>query len=352
MHTKSSINIKPVSGNSEVHNLRTGNNAKLNYIRQDRTHLNKSWVQESVTDARKRIEETYKNAVGQKMQEKATPIREGVVNLGKDQNIDTLTSLSDKLKEHFGIKTIQIHIHEDEGYHQSKYDKEGKEIKWKQNRHAHIVFDWTDEKGKSLKLNKGDMADMQTIVAKELGMERGQSSDRKHLNAMEYKLQEMEKDALQLKKDMKQLQAAIKAEKYGETIKKGASEGLKRLVGLDAASKFQKQLKSLKNEYSELSEYADATTKERDKLKEENASVYQVIRDKAIAEQENREKTKKMEEMEKRLKSLAGVEKQAAIWKNNCLKIVKGEVSIDAAKEFMIKEGYIKPQGRSRGIGS
>ena len=43
-----------------------------------------------------------------------------------------------------------------------------------------MIFDWTDgETGRTRKLNKQDMAEMQTILAECLGMERGISSDRK-----------------------------------------------------------------------------------------------------------------------------------------------------------------------------
>lgn len=50
-----------------------------------------------------------------------------------------------------------------------------------------MVFDWTQEDGRSIKLNKQDMVQMQTILAECLGMERGVSSDAKHLSAIQYK---------------------------------------------------------------------------------------------------------------------------------------------------------------------
>ena len=186
MHKLSSINIKPVSGNSEKHNERTGK--RLDYVRYDLTNQNVSWSIESLGNARKRIEETYRNSTGQKMQARSTPIREGVVNLGKSQDLNTIKNLCSDLEREFKIKAIQIHVHEDEGHHRVKSGE------WKQNRHAHILFDWTDQHGKSIKLNKADMAKMQTIVADSLGMERGQSSNRKHKSAMAYKIEQMEKD--------------------------------------------------------------------------------------------------------------------------------------------------------------
>ena len=76
-----------------------------------------------------------------------------------------------------------LHTHKDEGADVWDGNKEA----WKPNYHAHMVFDWTQEDGRSIKLNKQDMVQMQTILAECLGMERGVSSDAKHLSAIQYK---------------------------------------------------------------------------------------------------------------------------------------------------------------------
>ena len=91
-------------------------------------------------------------------------------------------------KERFGIEAFQIHIHKDEGYMNAK--------QWTPNLHAHVVFDWTQPNGKSVRLSRDDMAELQTIASEALGMERGVSSDRKHLSAMQYKT-ECAKEQLQ-----------------------------------------------------------------------------------------------------------------------------------------------------------
>jgi myosin heavy subunit len=75
-------------------------------------------------------------------------------------------------------------MHKDEGYMNSK--------EWTPNLHAHIVFDWTQNTGKSCKLYKPDMSEMQGVLAECLGMERGISSDKKHLSAVQYKIQQEE----------------------------------------------------------------------------------------------------------------------------------------------------------------
>lgn len=71
-----------------------------------------------------------------------------------------LVKMCERIEEEFGVKMMQIHLHEDEG-HQNRVSGE-----FKQNRHAHIVFNWMNEDiGKSIKLKKHHMAQMQTIVA-------------------------------------------------------------------------------------------------------------------------------------------------------------------------------------------
>lgn len=136
------------------------------------------------------------------MQKKATPIREGVIVISEDTTLRQLQNLAEKLEERFGVHAFQIYTHKDEGA--NAWD--GREEAWKPNYHAHMIFDWTDgHTGKTVKLNKHDMAEMQTITAECLNMERGVSSDRKHLSAMQYKNQMETEKAEQLQKDIEQL---------------------------------------------------------------------------------------------------------------------------------------------------
>ncbi|MFK1891909.1 plasmid recombination protein, partial [Bacteroides fragilis] len=177
---QTSIHIEPCNiGSSERHNLRS---KELDYIRPDLSHLNESWTKQEIMPCLENIKARYKQTTGQNMQKKATPIREGVVVIEPGTSMQQLKKFADKLHERWGIKTIQIHIHKDEGY--TPEDKPGD---WKPNLHAHMIFDWTDDSGKSLKLKKQDLAEMQTVLAECLNMERGVSSDRKHLNSIQYK---------------------------------------------------------------------------------------------------------------------------------------------------------------------
>lgn len=196
---KTSINIQPMKNGSEIHNTRRKD---LDYVRAELSHLNESWTDpryqdKSISEIRKDIENRYKQTVGQKMQEKAKPLREGVVVIDENTTMEQLQTLARKMEEAFGIKTIQIHIHRDEGFQNAK--------EWKPNLHAHMLFDWTQDNGKSLNLKRNSMSELQTLVAETLGMERGVSSDRKHLSAIQYKIQAEEARLQKLEEDNKAL---------------------------------------------------------------------------------------------------------------------------------------------------
>lgn len=151
-------------GSSERHNLRS---KELDYIRPELTHRNEQWVECSIAEVHRDITEKYKEATGQGLQKKATPIREGVIVISEETTIQQLQDLAEKLEERFGVHAFQIYTHKDEGA--NVWD--GKEEAWKPNYHAHMIFDWTDgHTGKTVKLNRHDMAEMQTITAECLNM--------------------------------------------------------------------------------------------------------------------------------------------------------------------------------------
>lgn len=184
--SKSSIHIVPVKAGSEKHNQRE---KELSYVRSDLSHLNSSFVVKSIREAKEFTEKNCKEKTGRTMQAKATPIREGVLLIGQHHTAEHLKKLATSIEERFGIKTIQGYCHKDEG-HKDKITQE-----WKPNYHAHMVFDWTDHNtGKSIKMSRDDMAELQTLVADSLGLERGVSSSKEHLNAIQYKSQQEQKD--------------------------------------------------------------------------------------------------------------------------------------------------------------
>ena len=68
-------------GSSERHNLRS---KELDYIRPELTHRNEQWVECSIAEVHRDITEKYKEATGQGLQKKATPIREGVIVISEE----------------------------------------------------------------------------------------------------------------------------------------------------------------------------------------------------------------------------------------------------------------------------
>ena len=199
--SKTSIHIEPCKiGSSEAHNQRLKH---LDYVRPELSKLNESWV--GVADLPAHLNDLktlVKEKTGRSMQAKATPIREGVIVIKQDTTIAQLRGLADAIEQRWGIKTLQIYTHMDEGH----TDSEGS---WKPNLHAHIVFDWVDHtSGKSIKLSRQDMAEMQTMVADCLEMERGESSDLKHLGAIQYKTQAEEQRLRTLKDKIAQEELA------------------------------------------------------------------------------------------------------------------------------------------------
>ena len=203
---KASIHINPIKSSSEIHNKRLKD---FDYIRKDLSEKNEMWEERSITEVRKEIEEKYFRSVGQKMQKTAEPIREGVVLLNPEHTMEDLFRLKEKLYEKLGIKTFQIYIHRDEGHWKSE---EKLKQHWAPNLHAHMVFDWTDTKGKSLRLNRKEMSQIQDIVAETLDMERGQRATvtgRKHLNPLEYKAKIMLDKIIEIEKKEKDLQEQL-----------------------------------------------------------------------------------------------------------------------------------------------
>lgn len=259
--SKTSIHIEPCKiGSSEQHNQRLKH---LDYVRPDLSHQNERWV--GVADLPAHLDNLktlVKDKTGRSMQAKATPIREGVIVIKQDTTIAQLRGLADAIEQRWGIKTLQIYTHKDEGH----TDSDGS---WKPNLHAHIVFDWVNhDTGKSIKLSKQDMAEMQTMVADCLEMVRGESSDIKHLGAIQYKTQAEEQRLRTLKeKTMKEEQAREQAQAKAKEVEQKASKQIiadnKMLVGF--ATDWKKAFKASE----ERRERITALRIEEDNLREE-----------------------------------------------------------------------------------
>ena len=311
MAKQTSINVQPVKGGSEEHNKRK---KKLDYVRKDLSHLNEYWECDTQANRLANIKALYQSKTGQKMQAKATPIREGVVVIQQSTTMEDLHRLADAYRDRLGVEVFQIAIHRDEGYQNSK--------EWKPNLHAHLVFDWTNhETGKSVKLNRQKMAEMQTITAEVLGMERGKSSEKKHLTAQQYKAEAEAQRAEQLQEQVAAL-SKTKAAKEAtiDTIKTVGKYVVDAVTGKAKAKENALQERVTKLEVQ--------LPTEREKGRQEGGKqVLQAILSAARLKLEDLtpenigkrwrlwfDKAKSLEQEVKQLKKAAEAQKEAAYW--------------------------------------
>lgn len=246
----SSINIQPSSGNATIHNERIFDVAYA--LKSD--DVNEYHRIASITQTRQAIYEDYKLHHGRKLNTKATPIREAVVNLNEHHTMKDLIKLSEMLESKYKMKVLHIAIHRDEGH----IDKDGKE---KINYHAHIVFSNYDfDKHITIKRDKQVMRELQTDVAKSLGMERGkENSNKQRLDHRQYKraMQEVEEKTKDLKSELKEVKTENKTLKEEVYNFKEMQKKITQLEELNSSQKrelhqLNSQVKNNKAEFETL----------------------------------------------------------------------------------------------------
>ena len=265
---KTCIHFDPVKSASEIHNWRM---KELDYVIKELTPNNEHWVDpryegKTIADIRKDIAERYQATVGQKMQTKAVPLREAVIVIKPDTTMADLQLLASQLEKEFGIKCIQIHIHRDEGFSKSDSDPS------KLNLHAHFVADWTHDNGTSLRLGRQDTSRMQTIAAECLRMERGSSSNVKHLNAVQYK----EKKALE---NISSLRSLVRKSFLSKNAKTALYEKIDRLVEELKADPLNIELQQQVEQLTEKVLQLQADIERRKQLHEQDQKVISALRD-------------------------------------------------------------------------
>ena len=277
---KTSIHFDPVKSGSEIHNWRM---KELDYVIKDLTQNDEHWINpryegKTLADIRNEIAERYHAHVGQKMQAKAVPIREAVIVIKPDTTMADLQLLAKQFENEFGIKCIQIHIHRDEGF--SKTDPDPSNL----NLHAHFVADWTHDNGTSLRLNPQDTSRMQTIGAECLKMERGSSSNVKHLNAIQYK----EKKALE---NISSLRSLVRKSFLSKSAKTALYEKIDQLVENLKADplniQLQQQVEQLTNKVTQL----QADIERRKQQREQDQKTISTLREENMQLRQNNEKS-------------------------------------------------------------
>ena len=245
--SKSSDHVKPCNiEQSERHNRRDAEylaslNPRTLYVRTELSHNNESYVVPDLKGVTLQqhydaIKAMVKQKTGRAMQEKkvtvigkngkpkerngSSPIRESVVNIKPDTTMADLQKYTGKVCQRWGVRAIQIHIHRDEGHYTNPDDPST----WQPNLHAHIIWDWMNhETGKSFKLGKKDMEELQDMAAETLEMERGKRKSEtgaEHLERNDYIIQKQEEekkknqvDIEKQKKEKLENQTAIEKQK-------------------------------------------------------------------------------------------------------------------------------------------
>lgn len=232
------------------------------------------------------------------MQKKATPIREAVVVVKENTTMNELKRLAEEFRKRWGIDTFQIHLHKDEGHWRNG--------EWKGNYHAHLVTDFIDHStGKSIKLNRQDMSEMQTMAAVILNMERGTSSEKKHLSAIQFKIKAEQERLKSLENEIKEARELISSDfkpkknilgvyKQKEVEKLLKTLKMAQIEINQAQSKLNKlqndsakQFKAMNEEITRLqSEVKSLKADNREMIKDEN--YYQAIRQEYLKRQQEK----------------------------------------------------------------
>ena len=226
---KASDHVKPCNiEQSERHNRRDADyiaslNPRTLYVRTELSHNNESYVVPDLKGVTLQqhydaIKAMVKQKTGRAMQEKkvtiigkngkpkerngSSPIRESVVNIKPDTTMSDLQKYTEKVCQRWGVRAIQIHIHKDEGHYTNPDDPST----WQPNLHAHIIWDWMNhETGKSFKLGKKDMEELQDMAAETLEMERGKRKSEtgaEHLERNDFIIQKQENQIEELQKSI------------------------------------------------------------------------------------------------------------------------------------------------------
>ena len=258
MAKKTSIHVCAAKYGAEKHNRRE---KEMEHVHPEYSHLNKSWEAsdfKSVADEIRKAKERYsqkhfcRKAVidengnkvwgidtskPKKMPKNSEPIREGVAVITETTSMEQMQQLAQQIEQRWGIKTIGIWAHLDEGHEHLVTDKDHQQGKYLDtpegntiflwNHHAHYLFDWTNhETGQCINLNRHDMSELQDMLANTFKMERGKKSDKKWRDAHTFKA---EQEQLQAKEAAEYVERK-KAE--SNALKKAIDDGNKKLAKL------------------------------------------------------------------------------------------------------------------------
>ena len=327
MATKSSIHIKPCNiASSEAHNRRTAE--YMRNIGESRIYVvpelstdNKQWINPDFGTPELRthydnIKQMVKEKTGRAMQEKererkgkngkiikvagCSPIREGVLLIRPDTTLADVRKFGEECQRRWGITPLQIFLHKDEGHwlngQPEAEDKESFQVgnRWfKQNYHAHVVFDWMNhETGKSRKLNDEDMATMQTLASDILLMERGQAktvTGKEHLERNDFIIEKQKAELQRIEEtkrhkeqqvslaeqELKQVKAEIRTDKLKSAatdVATAITSGVGSLFGSGKLKDLEQANESLRYEISKRDKSIDNLKVQMQQMQEQHGN--------------------------------------------------------------------------------
>ena len=252
---KTGIHIKPCNtGSAEAHNRRDkaylerldASGKKTYDIFRDETHLNRSWVSpdyqgRTLPEIMENLRREVKEKTGRAMQDKATPIREGVCPILPTTQLSEFQPVVDWYAAH-GAAVISIDLHHDEG-HTDPITGERKH-----NHHAHLIVDYIDHRtGRSVKLTKDDISQLQGVVADALRMERGTAKTEtgaEHLAAQEYREKKAGENAARLESKVAELaEKGLKLQEYVDNLEQREAAAREKTEAAEKAAS-REQLRS------------------------------------------------------------------------------------------------------------
>jgi chromosome segregation ATPase len=187
-------------------------------------------------------------------------------------------AIARKVEEQTGVVCLGIWIHRDEGHARSRFHPDEP---YQCNNHIHILWDCQNPiTGKAIPIKKQDLRDMQDIAANALRMERGNPAEltkKKHIESGTYKVQQLEEEIKQLKKEKTGLVAKIQdAWKWkGRANQAEADLEAERKAHKEDIAKASRIIAEAKKTAENAEKRANKAEFRESNLREENNKLYQ-----------------------------------------------------------------------------
>lgn len=276
-----SANTQKAKGGCLQHNRRTQMAANVD---PSRTHLNTAWEHDRIRNLAstrsliRKAEKLYTEKVGQKCQASFAPLKETCVVCKDSTTMEQAMAIARKVEEQTGVVCLGIWIHRDEGHARSRFHPDEP---YQCNNHIHILWDCQNPiTGKAIPIKKQDLRDMQDIAANALRMERGNPAEltkKKHIESGTYKVQQLEEEIKQLKKEKTGLVAKIQdAWKWKGRAKQAEADlAAERKAHKEDIAKASRIIAETKKTAENAEKRANKAEFRESNLREENNKLYQ-----------------------------------------------------------------------------